>query len=85
MLGGGNVRDNDDYEFPRGPPRRAEYKASGVSLDALRDPTVRGVRPCSPPMVTRSTHSFEARQWSRVVALLFLTESPHGRGSTFWG
>ena len=43
-LSGCNFRD-EDGEFPRGPPKRAEYKTAGVSLDALRDSTVRR-RPC---------------------------------------
>lgn len=39
-CGGGGGFHDDDADFPRGPPKRAEYKNGGVSLDALRDPTV---------------------------------------------
>lgn len=40
-LGGQGGDDHDDGNFPRGPPKRAEYKTGvGVNLDALRDPTV---------------------------------------------
>lgn len=31
----------DDADFPRGAHKRAEYKTGGISLDALREPTVR--------------------------------------------
>ena len=51
-LGGQAGDDHDDGSFPRGPPKRAEYKTGvGVNLDALRDPTVNGV-------LTRSTFTF---------------------------
>lgn len=37
--------DHEDASFPRGPPKRAEYKTgAGVNLDALRDPMVRNAR-----------------------------------------
>lgn len=40
-LGGQGGDDHDDAGFPRGPPKRAEYKTGvGVNLDTLRDPTV---------------------------------------------
>lgn len=42
-LGGQAGDDHDDGNYPRGPPKRAEYKTGvGVNLDALRDPSVSG-------------------------------------------
>lgn len=38
--GGGGFHDDDGPDFPRGPPKRAEYKAAGVSLDVLKDNSV---------------------------------------------
>lgn len=36
------IRDfgEEDIDFRKGAPKRAEHKAAAVSLDALRDPTV---------------------------------------------
>ena len=40
-LGSQAGDDHDDGNYPRGPPKRAEYKTGvGVNLDALRDPSV---------------------------------------------
>ena len=73
-LGGGNFHD-EDGEFPRGPPKRAEYKASVVSLDALRDPTVS-------PIVASGGIYLPIRSW--MLGSIADVGAWCGRGSALW-